>query len=329
MRFLTRLICFGLVGLLNPAELFSAQSWIEGPILGFFPDSDRTLISPIIGVPGASIFSDRIALSMDVRGVVISPKQNYAIAMQPENGEAVVIDLAAAGTSVRAISGPRAVADSIAISPTGSAAAIYDGASQKIQIIGSLPQAPKVIRELSTSGIAGEESGLTVSDDGSIVLAKFADAEGVRLWVLDPSGLPRHIVLDRPSAAAFLANRLDAVIIDDATQSAFLILDVAQRAMAVPLVSSLEGNETFSSVSTSEDGRVFLARNSGNIIILDLDAGTASALSCKCRITGLHPLKGSSIFWLTDAPQEPVMVLDASTAEARIVVIPRRPSVVQ
>ena len=328
---LARFICFGLVGLLSAAGIVAAQSSIEGPILGFIPDNDGTLIWPIIGVPGASILADPIKFNADVRGAVISPKQNYAIALRPENGEAVVIDLAASGTTVHPISGTRSVAGDVAISPTGSAAAIYDESSSRIQVIGYLPQAPEVIREFSTSSIAGREASLAVSDDGAIVLAKFADAERVRLWVLDSSGVPWPIVLDCPSAAAFLPNRPDVVIIDAPTQSAFLILDMAHRGVRIPLVSALEGIEGFSSVSTSEDGRlVFLAdRNSGNIAILDLDTGTSRVLTCKCRIAGLHPLKGSSIFRLTDARHEPVMVLDASTEEPRVVVIPRRPSVEQ
>ena len=70
---LARFICFGLVGLLSAAGIVAAQSSIEGPILGFIPDNDGTLIWPIIGVPGASILADPIKFNADVRGAVISP----------------------------------------------------------------------------------------------------------------------------------------------------------------------------------------------------------------------------------------------------------------
>src|SRR5437899_111854 len=160
MRFSEGFICFGLVGLLSASRVFAAQSSIEGPILGFIPENEGTLISPIIGVPGASILTDRLEFNMDFRGVVLSPKQNYAIAMRAENGEAVVIDFTAPATGVRVISGTRGGPGDVAISPTGSAAAIYDGTSGRIQVIGSLPQAPEVIREFSTSSITGQETGL-------------------------------------------------------------------------------------------------------------------------------------------------------------------------
>jgi hypothetical protein len=114
------------------------------------------------------------------------------------------------------------------------------------------------------------------------------------------------------------------IVTDEASQSVVLIRDVAQTAARFSLVSPEDGIGSFSSATASDDGRrVFLAdAKSGNIAIVDLETREHILASCGCEASSLHRLKGNSVFALNEASDEPIMVLDASSREARILVIP-------
>jgi hypothetical protein len=183
---------------------------------------------------------------------------------------------------------------------------------------------PQVVRGLDVSGIPGQATAVSVSDDGALVLMRFVDSGRANLWTIDASGVSRPLSIDQPAAATFLANRKDAIVSEDRTQTTFLIFDVAGAATQIPLVSAIDGISGVSSVAASTDGaRVFLAdARSGSVAVVDVTTGTSKVLSCGCVPSGFFPLNGNSIFRLSGASRDPVMVLDASAAEPRIVIIP-------
>jgi hypothetical protein len=77
-------------------------------------------------------------------------------------------------------------------------------------------------------------------------------------------------------------------------------------------------------VGASNDGlRIFIStRKSKNITIADLATGVSTVVSCDCVATGFRPLKGRSVFRLSDPADGPVAVLDASAAEPQIIIVP-------
>jgi len=313
--------------LIAPMTSEAQSSLINGPSLGFTPDSAGGTIWPIIGIPGASKLGTHLAFDTGIRSAVISPKQDYAIAIHTEDGQVSLVDLTAGTLSVNPITDAHPGGDVIAISPSGSAAAVYDDAAKTVQVIGGLPLTPGVIGVFDASSISGHGVSVAISDDGTVALLKSIADGGASLWVMDSTGALSRLLVDRPSAAAFLPNRHDAIVTDDASPSALLIMDVDRAGTQVPLVSGLEGMNTFSSVSVSDDGtQAFLADiNAGAVAVVDLTTLKANVLSCLCRPTGFYRLKGNSIFRLNEPSRAPVMVLDGSSAEPRIVVIPPLP----
>jgi hypothetical protein len=148
--------------------------------------------------------------------------------------------------------------------------------------------------------------------------------------MMNSSGAVQRLPVDQPSAAAFFANRHDAIISSDASQSAAILLDAGQTAIQVPLVPAINGMAGFSSIAASDDGgRVFLEdAQSGNIAIVDVQTRTSVVVPCGCQPTGFYRLKGNSIFGLSEASQQPIRVLDASSTVPRIVFIRPNLSVV-
>jgi len=291
---------------------------ISGPVLGFTREATGGAIWPIIGVPGAAMLAGRLQLEEEVRDVVISPTQDFALAVRIDNGSVVAINTKADPPVVTLVRGTHSNPSAIGISPTGSAAAIYDSETRSVQVVGHLPQGAEVLREFDLSGIEARPTGMALSDDAAIVLVSFAD----ELWAVDASGSWR-VGSESSATAAFLPNRHDAIVADDLTQTVFLMMNIDQSATRVPVLSAADGLESFSSVSVSRDGReVFIAGKSGRIAIVDMDTRRSVLTECQCRPTGLHPLNQGPIFRLTDASGEPMTVLDYSSGKPQMFIIP-------
>src|ERR1051325_4595189 len=183
----SRLIPFALaiVVLSSPLQISAAPQFIGGPILGFLPDQNGTVIRPIMGIPGASTPGQPLKLSVDILGATISPRQDYAIASRSADAQVVVIDLTADPPAINAVSGTSFNAGLVATSPTGSAAAVYDSASGTVEMIGGLPHSAAVVAGFNISSISSAPvTGLAISDDGTIALVKVSDSQNTGLWVL-------------------------------------------------------------------------------------------------------------------------------------------------
>jgi len=318
------LVCIALVTAAGAACAQAQSSFVGGPVLGFTPAGGGAAIEPIIGIPGASILTDPLVLDGTIRGAVVAPKQDYAVAARVDDAQIVVIDLAS--PQVTAVGDVNPDAFLAGISPRGSAVAVYDGGTRFVRVLGGqLPQAPAVSRELDASGVAGHPNTLTVSDDGAVVLMRAVDSDGTAgLWVVADSGVVRRLPVGQPSGVAFFAGRHDVVVGDDATASAVVILDVGGTESEVPLFADVDGIAVFSSVAASQDGtRVFLADGkSRNVSVVDVPSGQAVVVNCECQVTGFSRLRGSEVFRLNDASGDAIRVLDASRAEPRIVLVP-------
>ncbi|HEY2384048.1 MAG TPA: hypothetical protein VGK48_22970 [Terriglobia bacterium] len=321
MRFLPILICLGLA--VGNVEVRAQTSSINGPLVGFLPDEAGASIFPIAGIPGASVLAAPIQLNSAIHGAVIAPKQDYALAVSNSDASVVLVNLA--NLSVVAVDGAQAAPALLAISPGGKAAGIYNGGSRTVQVIQGLPSAPAVTASLDASQVAGQPTAISISDDGAVVLMKtVTDDGGSGLWVIPSSGTVSRLPIAQPAAAAFFVNKEDAIVSDDATQSAFIVMDAGRAATQVPLVSAVDGMTGFSSIAASDDGgKVFLQDgSSGNVAIVDVQTRTWKVVACGCQAKGLMRLNGNSIFRFANASTQPVMVLDASGVEPRIVVVP-------
>jgi hypothetical protein len=331
MRFLESIICVGLIGSLSAVANVEGQSrLIGGPTLGFTSDISGSVISPIIGVPGASLLTNRVALDTAIRAAVISPKQDYALALRNEDAQLVVINLTGSLPQTVVIDGARPAPDLIAMSPAGSAAATFDAQSNTIQVLAGFPQTPQILYEFSVPADSGRATSLHISDDGSVALIKLSGVDGPGFWALTASGSISRLPVDEPDTAAFFMNRHDAIVSDKATQSAFIVMDAGGAATQVPLTAPIDGMVAFSAIVASDDGsRVFLAdANTGHIAVVDVQTRRAAVVDCGCEPTGFYRLNGRSVFRLMDASADPMMVLDASGTEPRIVIVPPNPSLV-
>jgi hypothetical protein len=326
MKSLLRTLSIGLTFAAGIAPLCLNAQAVRGPVLGFVSDAAGTAVRPLIGVAGASGVGDRLALNVGVRRVHISPTQDYVLALLNESKAVALIDLTASGLSPRPLAFP-GVADIISISPSGTAAAIYDGATRRIHTIGGLPAKPGQVRTFDVSSLFERVTAVAVSDDGTLALVRTEKAnEGAQFLVVGDAGLSWKAPTDN-AAIAFVPGRNDIVIADNLTKSVFLVTDLGRSYARLPVFTSADDAAVFSYAAAAADGsRVFATTESGAVAIAHVNTGEVTWLSCECRPTTLEPLKGPSLFRLTEASAtEPIIGLDASAPEPRLVLtLPNR-----
>src|SRR5262245_15405731 len=141
----------------------SAES-IYGPSLGFTRDTSGTAIWPIIGIPGAALLAKRLEFGGNIRDAVISPKQDYALAVRSDDGSVVVATLRTDPPTLITVLGTYSNPSLLAISPSGTSAAVYDGATGSFQVVRHLPESAEVIQETDLSGMPGRASAVALSD---------------------------------------------------------------------------------------------------------------------------------------------------------------------
>ena len=313
-----------LVGSAGDATAAQNQ-FIAGPFLGFATDRGGEAIRPILGIPGAAIIGNRLDLGLGFRKAVISPQQNYALALRSEDDRPVIILLDADPPMMRPVTEELVAADEIAISPTGMSAVLYARSSGLVRLVRGLPEAPETIHEFDVTRIAGWPERMAVSDDGTLALLRFAEGSSSELWVADSTGSLWQAAFTSSSSMAFFPQSRDAIVTDDETQYVFLMLSVDGLATRVPLVSQIEGVTGYSAVAASRDARrIFVAgRESESIGVVDVETRTYTVVPCACRPEGLYGLMGTSVFRLNDSDGGLLAVLDASLPEAKIVVVPQ------
>jgi DNA-binding beta-propeller fold protein YncE len=126
------------------------------------------------------------------------------------------------------------------------------------------------------------------------------------------------------AAVSFLSKSHDALLADRQANEALLLRDVTGAAVRVPLAGGAQGISGPVAIEASEDNkRVFVADSGGSgVSILELQTGTVKHFSTAGSVSGLHRLRGDSVFRLTDFSGNPLLLLDAGAAESRIVFVP-------
>jgi DNA-binding beta-propeller fold protein YncE len=300
---------------------------ISGPSLGFISDESGTRIWPLLGILGATVPGEALTLPENVTRTTLSPRHNYALAIATANGQPLIINFETADFAMVPLTGGRSNPVVIAISPTGTAAALYERESRVLQLVSGLPASAGVVSEFDASVFAGEVRDIAVSDDAKLALVIVGD-ETRTLWLIDANGTASPVSVTQPSRMIFVPQRADALIADDATHEVFLLQSLDENPVRQPGVALREDGHAVSAVGVSADGQtIFVAQEgSEDISITDLQTRITAIVSCHCSPTMFAPLKGTSLFRLNNPGNGPVTVLDASSSTPRTLIIPIDPA---
>jgi DNA-binding beta-propeller fold protein YncE len=244
-----------------------------------------------------------------------------------EDGQPILIRLDTNWLAVTELGGILTAPASIAVSPLGTTAAFYNPSSGIVQVVRGLPENPEVFREFDARVIPGWASQIAISDDGSCVLMIFKDSDESALWILNSAGALWRFGAVDPSSVQFFARGHDAILADTAGHEIFVLKDVDETAILIPLISFEEEFGSLPVIAASEDGLIVVMAQarSGRTTVIDVQTGTQTVLQCECDQSGLFRMRENALFQLNEVSERPLMLLDASSTEPRIILIPTDP----
>jgi hypothetical protein len=276
---------------------------IQGPVLGLFFDRHTSAVRRLEGIPGAARMG--AALDADFSEGASAGDGQYAVAIE-RGGMASVVS----AEGRRPLPGARAGAASVVLSPRGTAAALLFRDPSEIQIFAGLPDAPRLLRSVDP---AASPASVALSDDGEIVLALTRSLRGEDV-VYSHSGAGRLVFYRarRVAALAFVPGTHDALVAEPASVK-IVRPDLGEQP------AGSDPDRDIAAVAASTDGsRVFIAGRSGRVTIHDTRTGATASVQCACSPRMLAPLKGNSVFRLTDGADGPMWLLDADSPQPRI-----------
>ncbi|MCI0419632.1 MAG: hypothetical protein L0312_10490, partial [Acidobacteria bacterium] len=257
----------------------------------------------------------------------VSPNLDYALGIVSEEAVLVLVELNQ-GTEVTSVHQLPELGTGIsrfALSSEGKAAALFYSETNTLRILSGLPSSIALGEPVDLSFLTGPLQTLTVSEDGNLVLLSAADGSVSRLYAYSKETGARVVsVMGEISAVQLFENGRDALVADKLTSEVFLMRDLLGTAQRTPLASQQEGISGPVALAFSKDGRQAFVANagSGTVAGLDLSGGPAVLTSCHCTPTTLERLEGDSVFRLTDLSEDPLLMLESSPAENRILFVP-------
>jgi hypothetical protein len=297
-----------------------AGTALTGPTMGLVFDSSQSALRPIRGIPGAATLGDPVNLGFPLAAAAVSPRQDSALALRADDSSVVLVR---AGGASAAIPGARPAPALMVFSPAGTAAALYDSGAGRVQILTGLPDTAAVQSDLDISALAGPVAALAVDDAGSSLFLAAGAPETVALYRIALNGASQFLASFRSVAALGLsATGREILLADSAAGAVYVMRDPRGTGRLDMVASGRDGLGAPIAVESDSSGRIFVADRAGNLTILDRARGSVVSLPCGCAPTGLFRLSGTATFRLTEPSGAPMWVLDASSADARVVAIP-------
>jgi len=309
--------------------LSNPDSPVRGPVFGYVFDARTRLLRPIFGVPGAAYFSAALNLGFEVKELVVSPKQDSAIAVEAGSGRTLFVRLSGSLAESEEIVGVMPGADRIVFSPSGESAALYFRDTRQAQFLSGLRGVPESGATVDLSSLSGVLTALAVADDGETLLAAGSSRDGGEVRAFSADGSSRAVAsIGRAPSMSFFHGSTDAVVADMDRSEVILARDVAGSAQTSVISSALDGVRQPVAVAVSSDNaRVFAASlETGSVATIPSAGGAVALTDCSCAPRTLAPLSGDSIFRLSDDPRSAIHVLDArspSSVSSNAVVAPR------
>jgi len=298
--------------LLTLATGLAGAQQVRGPVMGFVVDAREHGIRPVLGVPGAAVVGPQLDAAKQIDAVAPSPLGNYVLVWVGESRRPA---LWLPAGELRALDGVTPGADSVALSPEGSAAVFYRAGDSRLEVVSGLPD-QQGTHSIDLALLPGGITALAVSDDGALALV--AEAGGAAV-VLGAAGELNRYYFERPvSAMAFAPRTHDAVVAAGA--EAVLLRGVEQPTARTSLTVSALGTVTAAAIAG--DGRVFLAAAGSRKLATVVPGETPAIVECDCVPEGLFRMNDTSNYRLSGYAGGTMRVLDASVTPPRIVIVP-------
>jgi hypothetical protein len=283
-------------------------SW-SAPVVDHFYDGGAASIKAVAGVPGAASIDGVVASAVKLQAAYIAPGKRFALARSVDD-ETVLLDWTGPTAIVRDLPGAPAGVDAVAFSRSGNFAAVFSRSSGKVQIWRGLPGDPAVQHE-----IASDSSVLAVADDGTLAAVQ---SDGI-YWI--ESGGAKLVAAGDYSAIAFRPGTRDLAATGTFSDT---VIVIGAGGGSSTLAAADAGISEPVALAFSSDGAtlVIANRRGRSAVVVDIAAGTATAVACGCTPSVVAPAAARGVFRLTGSTGDGVVFLHAGSAAPRVFTVP-------
>src|SRR5581483_9660423 len=172
-------------GARNRSPESSQDAPLNRPDLGFVSWSSPAELRGILGVPGASVFSNPLPLPETVTAIHLAPSHSFAL-IEHKDKQIGVMSLKAENFGREAvIGGAFTTADLVAFSPSSRSAILLSATAGRIQAITGLPNEPQVVQSFDVNVLPEPPTSVAIDDEATAVLF----ASGRAVYLVDRNGL--------------------------------------------------------------------------------------------------------------------------------------------
>ena len=261
--------------LLLPAVLAAE---VSGPVVGYAVQPARREVRVILGVPGATHYSEPAAWPEGAASVRTVPGHRWLLALRAD-GSAASAWVPETGIE-RSLSNVAGEPSLMAFGASGSAAAFYFREGKRIVVYKGLPDSPMVAAEIA----GGEWAALAVSGDARL-LAGLSESGELRLLMQDGEATEQLIRESRPvSSFAFLGDGNTLAVAEPGSDRIELIGNVREgvftrRLLTLPaaITSSarlIPGGTDWFSIMDLDNAAMYRLELTGEVRTLALPAGS-------------------------------------------------------
>jgi hypothetical protein len=319
LRFLTAVVCGVLLASVAAAAQFTAT--LSGPVLGYVFDGDAQKLRPISGIMGSATVGEPVALGFAV-SQVLTLDARHVIASTDSSPELLTVDLEVNPVVARAISGGQANPSQAAASLQGTSAAFYYAEAQQVLVVTGLPRNPAASHRVDLSRLGKPLTHMAVSNDGTLLVVALDDggSEALYGWTAS-SDSARFLTAAVSIGGMAITGNGAAIVADRGADEVFAIWDAGGPAIRQFLAGNSDGVSSPAGVVWNNN-RIYIGNTgSATVTVLDSDGRYLETHSCSCTLSGVYPMR-DSVFRLTDRIDRTIFLLDASSAEERIVFVP-------
>jgi hypothetical protein len=322
-RVVTFILCLLLISPVASSAASAGQfvTGVSGPVAGYILDSNSGNLRPILGILGSSTLGKPMDLGYTLdQALTLGPR--FAIVSASGNAELQILDLETSPPSAAAIAGVPSGPSVAVASLHATSAAVYHPEARQVWILTGLPQKPKVSHSIDLS-LLGQVKQMAVRDDGQVLVFSAIDRGEESLYAWSAALESIRVLTPTVSIGGIaMTGNGGAIVADRGTNEVFAFWDAGGASIRQFLVGAEDGVASPVGVAVSASGRIHIA-NSASSTTMTLDPGGRflSIQNCGCDISGVYPLK-DFVYRLTNRMDRTIFLLDASTAEDRLLFIP-------
>jgi hypothetical protein len=300
-----------------------AGNGIQVPVVGLVYDQDARALRAIMGLPGASVFSNPLPLAAEIANVHLAPGQSYAVVERFSMPMGLIKLSSASAGPVSGLPVDTVKPDLLAFNPAGTGVAIRSATDGITRVIKGLPDAPALVQAVRAEDLPAGVRYLALADDGRTLAA----ATDTAVYLVSENHLPTLLSASGNLGGMAFMPGFDSILTVDRDGGRVLLLQnvgssPVSRVLATGL-PSLEGEIALQ----IESGRAVVTSAASNLVrLIELGTGEIQNLELPSASTMAERLRTPHNLLLSYSTGAPAWVLDLSSRTSSVYFVPAQTS---